>query len=157
MFDQQWDIVELNSTAAALFGGLGLGPGDNAIDAICRLPPDGPVTNIAEIVDLMCQRVRVEVAQAGINQALAVRLSSLMARRRMLSGNQKAPPPETPTAVIPLRMQVGDSSLALFSMLAQFGSVQEVSMADLRVELYFAEDDATQAYFDALGASSSST
>jgi len=38
----------------------------------------------------------------------------------------------------------------MFSMIVQFGSVQEITLADLRIELYFPEDDATREFINAL-------
>ncbi len=53
-------------------------------------------------------------------------------------------------AIVPMRLLLEDKTLALFSRIAQFGSVQEVSMADIRIELFFPENQATKQHFERL-------
>jgi hypothetical protein len=50
---------------------------------------------------------------------------------------------------IAMRIQVKEVELRLFSMFAQFGSVQEISLGDARVELFFPQDDISREFFRA--------
>ena len=47
-------------------------------------------------------------------------------------------------AVIPARFRVGDVVLSLFSTIAQFGSTEDIALADVKIELMFPADAATR-------------
>jgi hypothetical protein len=48
-------------------------------------------------------------------------------------------------AIIPARFRFGDQVLSLFSTIAQFGSTEDIALADLKIELMFPADDSTRA------------
>jgi hypothetical protein len=47
-------------------------------------------------------------------------------------------------AILLSRYQAGDAVLSLFSTIAAFGSAEDVSLADLRIELMFPADETTR-------------
>lgn len=61
-------------------------------------------------------------------------------------GSEMADAPES-SSIICMRIQHEDIELCLFSMVAQFGSVQEISLGDTRVELFFPQDEKTREFF----------
>ncbi|HIP24432.1 MAG TPA: hypothetical protein EYG79_12695 [Rhodobacteraceae bacterium] len=53
-------------------------------------------------------------------------------------------------AVIPTQFLVGGKIISVFSTIASFGSVQDMVLDDLRIELTFPMDEASEAYFRAM-------
>ncbi|MEO0369208.1 MAG: helix-turn-helix transcriptional regulator [Pseudomonadota bacterium] len=53
----------------------------------------------------------------------------------------------TLTPILPLHYQIGDQSLRLVSVLSTFGSAQDVTTNELRIETFYPADDETAAYF----------
>ena len=49
-----------------------------------------------------------------------------------------------------MNVRVDGHVLSLFTMLAEFTSAQDIGLSARRVELFFAADDATRRYFEAL-------
>ena len=151
VFDQNWVLKKFNRCAACLFGAFGVQIGDNLLQTIIDLADeDSPLQNWQEVADLIALRLRTEISQAGSNPVLErslEKLNELRARSTPsvteLTARQLGDAHEA-KAVIPLQLQVGDNQLRLFSMIAQFGSVQEIALAELRIELYFPQDAASR-------------
>ena len=55
------------------------------------------------------------------------------------------PAPDEPALLIPLRLDVGGAELSLFTTLTTFGTPQDITLAELAVELFFPADDASDA------------
>ena len=55
--------------------------------------------------------------------------------------------------VIPTRYRMGDMVLSMFSMFAQFGTAEDIALADLKIELMFPADLQTRDVLEQLGAS----
>lgn len=49
-----------------------------------------------------------------------------------------------------MNARVEGQALSLFTMLAEFTSAQDIGLSSRRVELFFAADEATRRYFEAL-------
>ena len=50
-------------------------------------------------------------------------------------------------AVIPTIFRIGENRLSLFSVIAQFGSVQDIRAGEVRIELMFPMDEQTVQFF----------
>jgi hypothetical protein len=50
-------------------------------------------------------------------------------------------------AVIPARYRLGGAVYSVFSTIAQFGTAEDMALADLRIELLFPADDETERLF----------
>ena len=48
------------------------------------------------------------------------------------------------------RYKLGDSVLSFFSTIAQFGSAEDIALADLKIELLFPLDETTHKILDGL-------
>lgn len=51
--------------------------------------------------------------------------------------------------VLPLELRLGDVSLSLFSVISTFGTPQDVTTDELRIEAFYPTDEATRAFFHA--------
>jgi len=47
-------------------------------------------------------------------------------------------------AVVPIQFRSRDVILSLFSTIAQFGTAEDIALADLRIEMYFPADEETR-------------
>ncbi|WP_299164997.1 helix-turn-helix transcriptional regulator [uncultured Tateyamaria sp.] len=135
--DKLWTVVDMNGPAAALFGGLGVGPGDSLLDLMMSASLPEVIENWADVAHHTCQRLRTESAAQGGIAALdrvADHLATVPRRQRTPIG-----------PVIPTILNTGAFRLSVFATIAQLGTPDDVLLDDLRVELYFPTDAASAA------------
>ena len=131
--DRVWTVVRMNPGARLLFAALGVGEGDSLLDLMMR--PDMPdvIENWPEVAHHVVQRLRTESAAAGGVPELdhaAARLARVDLPAAMSAG-----------PVIPTLYRAGGMRLALFATIAQFGTPEDLTLDNLKVELYFPADE----------------
>lgn len=139
--DRHWRLVRANNCANALLEPLGVGANDSLLEAFLA---DGPfaqsLTNRDEVARHMVSRLRTESAHFGGDPVLdnaAARLAE------SLTDNE--PVVESPLpAIVPARFRLGDLGLSLFSTIAQFGSTEDIVLAEMKIELMFPADETTR-------------
>ena len=146
--DRHWDVIAMNPAAVQLFVKGGVNGATNAIDAMIAVAEGDAWVNWEEAAYLMLMRLRTEIVQFGGDHVLQRYADQLASHPRL--ANADIENINFNQAVIPSIFQVGDQRLSLFSTIAQFGSVQEVASADIRIELMFPTDAATREYFQSL-------
>ncbi len=141
VMDRSWHIVAMNLPARALFGPAGLAPGVGLL-ALLQDPAvlQALVENWAEVGHHTLQRLRRESARAGGIAALDDAAAALANEPRIAGFHATAG-----RAVIPTIFRLGDLRLPLFSTFAQFGSAEEVALADMKIELMFPADEDARA------------
>ncbi|MEE2692657.1 MAG: helix-turn-helix domain-containing protein [Pseudomonadota bacterium] len=147
--DQHWDILAANSAALTLFAAIGLAGQSNMIEALTAAGDGEAIENWEETALLALQRTRAEMIALGGDARLKTLADRLAAHPRLADGDLSSI--NLNQAVIPTRIRVDGSSLAMFSTIAQFGSVQDVSASEIRIEMMFPLDDATRRHFIAAG------
>lgn len=134
--NRHWELLEMNKSAMRFVGALGLQVGDSMLDAITS---DGAVAgsikNLPELQSHMRTRLQAESARYGGDPVLDA------ARVRL--GDSYSPMAVQP-AVIPVTFTLGDLELSLFSVLAGFSSVEDIAIADMKVELMFPANETTK-------------
>jgi transcriptional regulator with XRE-family HTH domain len=140
-FDRHWRVVRTNACSAALLEPMGLGEGDSLLEAFLA---DGPfvaaLENRDEIARHMVSRLRTESAHLGGDDLLDDAAGRLAA-----SLGDGMPVAESPLpAIIPARYRMNDVTLSLFSTIAQFGSTEDIVLAELKIELMFPADEFTR-------------
>lgn len=142
--DRHWVLKALNAPAERLFAALGIGAGASLLEALLG-PLRATIENWPEVARHMASRLRTEARHAGGDALLEE------AARRMLDGldAEDAGPGVLP-AVLTSRLRVGEQTLAFFSTIAQFGSAEDIAIADLRIELLFPLDTPTRAALEAI-------
>lgn len=152
VFDSHWTLLRLNTSAELLFGQLGIVVGDNLVSGLIDMGvEDGPLCNWLEVATLIIARLRTEITHMGSVVQLEPLLQQLCKQRDQMlieHRDESIASIDEASPIIPLRIRVGEQRLSMFSMIVQFGSVQEITLADLRIELYFPEDDATRSFLD---------
>jgi transcriptional regulator with XRE-family HTH domain len=145
--DRLWVIREANPTAAALFGALGVGVGDSLVELMTSGALAGVVENWPEVAHHAAIRLGTESAALG-------GVPEFDAAIRYLSG---FPAPKVGQAqpVIPTVLRHGGMRLAMFATISQFGTPEDLLLDDLKVELYFPMDEATETAFQGMAASRS--
>ena len=135
--DRLWRVTAMNAPATMLFGTIGVGVGSSLIDLMLSdaLPP--LVENWPDVARHAAQRLRTESAvQGGVAELDA---AAEVLGRVPGAGDAVAGP------VVPTVFRLGASRLALFAILAHFGTPDDVTIDDLQIELYFPADEATAA------------
>ena len=139
--DRHWSIVMTNQSAAGLLGALGMKVGDSLLDTILhsemlRLA----IVNWDEVARYMLARLRTESLHYGGDPVL----------NRAIEKLSEEVGPETPEGelflqpVVPTQLRAGDQVLSLISTIAQFGTAEDITLANLRIELMFPADEKTK-------------
>jgi transcriptional regulator with XRE-family HTH domain len=140
-FDRHWRIVRTNPVAAALLHGMQVGEGDSLLDAFLAGGPFAEaLENRDEVARHMIARLRTESAHLGGDPVLDRAAETLA---ESLGGEHETVSAPLP-AVIPARYRANGIVLSLFSTIAQFGSTEDIALADLKIELMFPADDFTR-------------
>ena len=139
-YDRRWQLVELNGPATAMLGAAGLRPGDSILEAM--LAPSAlrdAIANWPEVARYICARLKTESRALGGDPVLSAAAEKLAAEAGESAGNAAALP-----VVATTRYRWGNGVLSFFSTIAQFGSAEDIALAELRLELLFPADEITR-------------
>lgn len=139
--DRHWRIVTYNRSAGFLLGAVGLDEGDSLLDALLDPQRLGVVLeNWRDVARHVAVRLRTESAHFGGDPVLDEAIERFDAQLGERNDEAENPLP----AIIPARYRAGDTVLSLFSTIAQFGTAEDVALAELRIELLFPADEPTR-------------
>lgn len=140
-FDRHWCLLKMNACATALLAALNIRKGDSLLDAFAD---NGPVReaieNWPEVATHLVARLRTESAHFGGDPVLDRAITTLQAA---LAPHTAEYPGAIP-AVITARYRSNGMLLSFFSTISQFGSVEDIALADVKIELMFPADAATR-------------
>lgn len=140
--DRHWRLFASNAPAQRLFDSVGLGLGASLIEAFAEPSPlRDAILNWPDLAQHMMARLRTESRQVGGDPVLedaARRIASDSGVEEHGNGRGLLP------AVVTTRFRMGPVTLSFFSTIAQFGSAEDIALADLRIELLFPLDDETR-------------
>ena len=136
--DRYWSILDLNHCAEKLFGMLGLGKGGSLLDLVTSDVAPSVIENWEEVAAHAAQRLRTESAIQGGVKLLDEAVETL--------ARSAASYIDSPMPVIPTVYRFGDTRLSLFATIAQFGTPHDISLDDLKVELFFPADTETEQF-----------
>ncbi len=140
--DRHWRILRANVSATAMLANLGLSEGASLLDAFAEPgPAREAIENWAEVSRHMIARLRTESAHAGgdaVLDAAIERLSSSL-------GSGETEYHGALPAVITANYRANGMTLKFFSTISQFGSAEDIALADLKIEMMFPADAATKA------------
>jgi transcriptional regulator with XRE-family HTH domain len=140
--DRHWNILDANPAAAALLSVLGDGSGQ--VNAV-RILTDNPaaaetIANLPDVLNEMSARIRLEAMEAGDDGVLLGHLAALesaCARHPAEAASPRSP-------IVPLMVNSPLGQLRFLSTVAHFGTSEDVTIRDLRLELLFPVDDTTR-------------
>ncbi len=143
--DRRWNLHDATASAQALLAPL---RGESGEANMVRMLTEGPaaaelIVNYGEVLQEMADRIRLEALEAGQDAELAGYVRALEAALR------RHPPPGGAHArrpLVPLMLRLpGGGELRFLSAIAHFGTSEDVTVRDLRLELLFPADAATRA------------
>lgn len=133
VLDRLWRIVKLNVPAAKLFSPLGMSEGESLLDLITNPAMPNLVENWPDVAHHTMLRLRAESTSAG-------GIPELDAVVQYLSGHTQVSESAAVGPAIPTIYRFGDQRLSLVGTIAQFSTVNDETLDDLRVELFFPAD-----------------
>jgi transcriptional regulator with XRE-family HTH domain len=140
-FDRHWRLLRMNACATVLLNAMGLGVGDSLLEAFIMGGPFAEaLDNKDEIARHMVSRLRTESSHLGGDRVLddaAKRITATL-------GNTGSPKHDSLPAIIPARYRSNGVLLSFFSTISQFGSTEDIALADVKIELMFPADDFTR-------------
>jgi transcriptional regulator with XRE-family HTH domain len=146
--DRHWTIIDANESAQKLLGALHDGVGDmNVVRMLCGPQASAAIENLGEVLAEMWGRIRLEALEAGpdpVNAELLAMLKAAMARTPFAPAAVRRP-------IVPIRLRAPGATLAFITTIAHFGTSEDITLRDLRLELLFPADEATAAAMRAIG------
>lgn len=140
--DRLWTVIRMNRPAEKLFAQLGLGEGDSLLDMMLSDAVPPLIENWPEVAHHASLRLRTEsAAQGGVAE-----LDRVADRLARVTGAR----PDRAGPVVPTIFRIGDVRLSLFGTIAQFGAPEDLTLDDLKIELYFPADPSTDQALRAL-------
>lgn len=141
VLDRHWVVLKANRSASALLGGLEVGEGSSLLDVMTDVEMTRELfENWHEVTHHMLTRLRTESAHLGGDSVIDAAAEKLAAAL----GTEAAAPSGTLAAVIPARYRSKGMTLSFFSTIAQFGTAEDIALADLKIEMLFPADDVTR-------------
>lgn len=146
--DRHWRVRDANPTAAALLSPL---QGETGETNLVRMLTDSPaaavmIANLPDVIQEMRGRIALEALEAPGDPILRELVASLDAAslRHPLPGAAARRP------LLPLIVNAPGGQLSFLSTIAHFGTSEDVTIRDLRLELLFPADDFTRAALKAM-------
>ncbi len=148
VIDRHWNLVTANRSGALVLAAFGVDIGGSLLNAM--LDPgraEALIENWPEVAAHMIARLRTESAHLGGDPVLDAAADGL-SRDPALA--RHAPRPDMP-AIMPARYRLGGQVFSVFRTIAQFGTAEDIALADLRIEMLFPADEATRVMFEGMG------
>lgn len=137
------EFLDLDAFAAAHCGG---GP-PNILKLTAH--PDGLrpwIANWPDLAEALWVRVRREAAAGAPDPALLALVEEVEALAPKPDRAPDLAPGAALSPILPLVLRRGDLRLAWFSTIATLGTAMDAELEELRIELFFPADDATERY-----------
>lgn len=164
VMDRQWDILLLNTAAESLIGLLGepdtlwqqVDPSGKRNAMRLTFSPYGMqplIANWTNVAPLLLTRLQREIAADPSNQTIAELYEEL---RELTTGADPHPDHAMLTApepILPIELHLNGAELRIFSMISTFGTPQDVTADEVRVETFFPVDDFSRQFFALLASS----
>ena len=131
--DRLWRIKKMNGPASKLFAPLQLGEGQSLLDLVTNPMMEQVVENWPQVAHYTMLRLRAESAGAGGVPELDAAVEHLAHYAQ--GSSERLPGPSVPTIY-----KFGDQRLSLYGTIAQFSTVTDETLEDLKIELFFPAD-----------------
>ena len=117
----------------------------NLVDILINSAALDLVENWDEVALLSLSRLRTEILELGGDDQLSALAGRLASHDRVAQIDRGAI--DLNQAVIPTIFRIGENRLSLFSVIAQFGAVQDIKAGETRIELMFPMDEETVQFY----------
>lgn len=141
--DRHWNMRDANVSAQALLAPLAEDGEINMVRMLARSPKaEAFIANYPEVLEEMSARIQLESLEAGDDlfmRELMDDLDRAIARHpQHKSGTRRTP-------LVPIVLNAPGGQLSFLSAIAHFGTSEDVTVRDLRLELLFPADAQTRA------------
>ncbi len=151
VMDASWNIINANPCAMILMSIIGFSGQNNLLEALLtQTREESFIINWDEAVALSLVRARTELEYGEENELLRQHVENLEKHFDKYSSGQVI---DRSQAVFPTLFQIDDKVISLFSTMAHFSTVQDITISDLKVELMFPMDQLTEDLFQKLSLS----
>ncbi|MFN4226479.1 MAG: helix-turn-helix domain-containing protein [Hyphomonas sp.] len=138
--DRHWRMRDANAAALALLAPL-QGSGETSLIRMLTAAPAAPelIANLPEVLAEMRGRIALEALEApgdGELAALTAEIDAALLRH--------PPVPAARRPLVPLEVRTPGGLLKFLSTVAHFGTSEDVTVRDLRLELLFPADEPTR-------------
>jgi hypothetical protein len=146
--DRHWTMLDANESARALLSALHGGNGEMNVVRMLAESPLAPelIGEYPLVLAEMHARIRLETLEAGADPVLRALLQALEVAMRRFPA-QRSHTERRP--LMPLTLRTPSGELRFLSAVAHFGTSEDITVRDLRLELLFPADEATRASFGA--------
>lgn len=139
--DRHWQLVKTNRSAQMLLAAVGLVEGDSLLAVMTDQERMMALfENWREVTQHLLTRLRTESNHLGGDDLLDEAAAQMA---KMLGGDLWESEGVLP-AVITTHYRAGQGCLAFFSTIAQFGTAEDIALAELKIEMMFPADEATR-------------
>lgn len=144
VLNQNWDMIKANQSAFQLLEKLGFAGSQNLVEAMI-LDSSGRsnILNWHESAHAVLDRLKHDISMQCGNKKLEALKDELASCLANDDGNYTL---DTSKPTNTVHLQVSDNRLSFFSIIAQLGTIQDVTVSELRVELMFPADENTINY-----------
>lgn len=143
VLDRVWTVVRLNKPAEMLFAPLGIKAGQSLLSLVTAPVMAELVENWPEVAHHTMLRLRSESANAG-------GLPELDAAAQALAPHAKTQRDRFVGPTVPAIYRFGNQRVSMFGTIAQFSTVTDVTLEDLKIELFFPSDENSDAFLRSL-------
>jgi transcriptional regulator with XRE-family HTH domain len=145
--DARWRFRRGNRGGAWLWQALGVDRGD--VNLLCALFE-------GEAAEMLLNRdaLLAQAAEVLDRDAAALGDAALAAEAAALRRRATRPAPADPAPVVAAKLRIGDDVVQLLTTVCRLGNANDVTVDELRVELVFPADAASERVLRALGATS---
>ena len=131
--DGEWKLIRSNKAGATILRHLGLAHGESLVEAIVEDPTlNGRLVNWREAIAHLSHRLHGE-AQKRLDtatKATAAKLSQLSPANRIVGS----------AITVPTLLEITGLEIALTSIQAMFNTAEDLTLSDLRIELFYPID-----------------
>jgi transcriptional regulator with XRE-family HTH domain len=156
--DRRWNLLQANAGAVRLVeflvGPLAPGTPVNLADALVGPEVFRPLlVNWAEVVRYFLRSVEADAAADGTAETAEL-LERLLAYPGVAAIAGRLPLTPAAGPMVPMHFRKGEVSLRLFTAITTFGTPQDITLQELRIESFFPSDEATAEAFRSWAAES---
>ncbi len=145
--DRLWNVVATNATAALVFASVGGQALPNVVDFFYGSTTGRAlIANLDDVARAARVRLRRELASRPLDAELAALVARLEGYTSEIADDADAPDGATICPVL----QLGGQQVHTIGVMAQLTSVADVTIDELRVELFYPGDAHARAFFEAL-------
>ena len=151
LVDRFWEVRKTNRSAERFFSFVREATGRQSNEtinlALMTLHPEGlrdHIVNWDQVAPMFVSRLRSEATSSGdpeIQQRLNYYLTLVDVPEDSVFKQQELLP------VLPLKIRLGANQLSLFSVISTFGTPQDVTTDELRMEAFYPADEETSEFF----------